>query len=168
MHKEKILSSVLFVSWVDNNFCVAQRVQLKICNSLDNRFKLHVFHHQLPDYQFPNKTNVKCNSKFVVNYLHERYHPSLNKLLLLCCIKMRCFKSPEFLICNYFRIFTSCFYSICSLGHKCVGKNNFICYLNEINLAKSKFLCNRLRPSLLDFIFHITDTMCYVINRMSE
>ena len=85
----------------------------KICNSLDNRFKLHVFH-QLPDCQFPNKTNVKCNSKFVVNYLHERYHPFLNKLPLLRCIRHRCFKFNESEICNYLRICASCFYSILS------------------------------------------------------
>ena len=69
--------------------------QHKICNTSYNRFKLHVFL-QLPDCQFPNKTNVKRNTKTDVNFICMRniILPLINCLCYVV-LKMRCFKNQK-------------------------------------------------------------------------
>ena len=85
MHKRKnieLQDFLLFHEKIIIFCCYKEGLCLRFATWFRQSIQIARFH-QLPDCQFPNKTNVKCNSKFVVIHLHEKYYLRLNKVLFV-------------------------------------------------------------------------------------
>ena len=120
--------------------------QHKICNTSYNRFKLHVFL-QLPDCQFPNKTNVKRNTKTDVNFICMRniILPLINCLCYVV-LKMRCFKNQK--IWNFaitlwiiYLLFDKVSFPLvhCNITQKCFAVNTIRCHSIQKGILQSIF-----------------------------